>query len=69
MARRLPDDPDKRRLQIFKRCYQSMSHWAALMEDRGMPDVITTPEGEDIYLRDLLHRHPRCPAASARPSS
>src|SRR4051812_17260257 len=62
MARRLPDDPDKRRLQVFKRCYQSMEHWHALMEDRGMTDVITTPEGEDIYLNDLmvgLHKLPR----------
>lgn len=54
MARRLPDDPAKRRLQVFKRCYQHLSHWAALIEDRGMGDVITTPEGEDIYLHDLL---------------
>ncbi len=54
MARRLPDDPRKRRLQVFKRCYQNMEHWRALMEDRGMGDVITTPEGEDIYLPDLL---------------
>lgn len=54
MARRLPDDPDKRRLQIFKRLYQNLEHWEALKQDRGMPDVITTPEGEDIYLGDLL---------------
>jgi hypothetical protein len=26
MARRLPDDPTKRRLQIFKRCYQNLQH-------------------------------------------
>jgi hypothetical protein len=61
MARRLPDDPDKRRVQIFKRCYQSIEHWRALMEDRGMPDVITTPEGEDIYLNDLLIGLPTLP--------
>jgi len=55
MARRLPDEPYKRRLQVFKRAYQHMSHWHALMEDRGMPDVITDEmTGEDIYLGDLM---------------
>ena len=55
MARRLPDEPHKRRLQVFKRAYQHMSHWQALMEDRGMPDIITDEvTGEDIYLGDLM---------------
>lgn len=54
MARRLPDDPLKRRRQVFKRIYQNLEHWQALMEDRGMAPVITTPEGEDIYIGDLL---------------
>lgn len=55
MARRLPDEPYKRRLQVFKRAYQHMSHWQALMEDRGMPDIITDEvTGEDIYLGDLM---------------
>lgn len=54
MVRRLPDDPDKRRLQYFKRLYQHKEHWHALMEDRGMDDVIKTPEGEDIFLGDLM---------------
>lgn len=55
MARRLPDEPYKRRLQVFKRAYQHMAHWHALMEDRGMPDVITDEvTGEDIYLGDLM---------------
>lgn len=55
MSRRLPDDPIKRRLQVFKRLYQHLSHWQALIEDRGMSDVITVPDtGEDIYLRDLM---------------
>lgn len=54
MSRRLPDDPVKRRLQIFKRLYTHMEHWHALMEDRGMPDIITTPDGEDIFLGDLM---------------
>ncbi len=55
MARRLPDEPYKRRLQVFKRAYQHMSHWQALMEDRGMTDIITDElTGEDIYLGDLM---------------
>lgn len=55
MARKLPDDPTKRRLQIFKRLFQHQEHWQALIEDRGMGDVITIPEtGEDIYLGDLM---------------
>jgi hypothetical protein len=55
MARRLPEDPGKRRLQVFKRVFQHLEHWQALMEDRGMGSVITDPEtGEDIYIADLL---------------
>lgn len=54
MVRKLPSDPVKKRNQHFKRIYQHLEHWQALMEDRGMPDVITAPDGEDIYIRDLL---------------
>jgi hypothetical protein len=55
VSRKLPDDPVKRRLQVFKRLYQSRQHWHALMEDRGMSDVITDEEtGEDIFLGDLM---------------
>jgi hypothetical protein len=61
MARRLPDDPEKRRLQVFKRCYQNLQHWEALREDRGMSDVMTSPDGEDIFLGDLLVGLPYLP--------
>lgn len=55
MARRLPEDPDKRRQQVFKRIYQHLDHIWALAEDRGMDRVLTDPEtGEDIYVGDLL---------------
>lgn len=54
MVRKLPEDLAKRRLQYFKRIYQHREHWQALMEDRGMPDIMTTPEGEDIFLGDLM---------------
>jgi hypothetical protein len=52
--RKLPIEPEKRRKQVFKRCFQHIDHWKALIEDHGMSDVITSDEGEDIYLRDLL---------------
>lgn len=56
MARRLPDDPVKRRLQWFKRTYQHLQHFQCLLETGSMPmpGIITTPEGEEIYLSDLM---------------
>ena len=55
MARKLPVDPYKRRIQVMKRAYQHLEHWQALREDRGMGDVITDDlTGEDIYLHDLM---------------
>jgi hypothetical protein len=55
MPRKLPEDPSKRRYQIFKRIYQNLSHWQALMEDRGMEPIITDGvTGEDIYIGDLM---------------
>ena len=56
MARRLPDDPIKRRLQWFKRTYQHLEHFQSLLESGAMPmpGIITTPEGEEIYLSDLM---------------
>lgn len=54
MTRKLPDDPTKRRRQVFKRCFQHLEHWQALREDRGMEDIITTPDGEDVYMGDLM---------------
>lgn len=55
MARRLPDDPIKRRLQQFKRIFQHMEHWRVLIETGDMDHIITVPEtGEEIYLLDLM---------------
>lgn len=56
MARRLPEDPIKRRLQWFKRTYQHLEHLKSLLETGSMPmpGIITTPEGEEIYLPDLM---------------
>jgi hypothetical protein len=55
VVRRLPEDPDKRRLQVFKRVYQHLEHFRALAEDRGMDMVVPDPAtGEDIAVNDLL---------------
>lgn len=56
MARRLPEDPVKRRLQWFKRTYQHLEHLKSLLETGSMPmpGIITTPDGEEIYISDLM---------------
>ena len=54
MARKLPDDAVKRRKQYFKRLYQHLNHWQELRRCRGMSDIVTTPEAEEIYMGDLL---------------
>lgn len=54
--RKLPSDPQKRRRQYFKRIFQHLGHFRALRE-AGQMDVsgiITTPEGEDICLDDMM---------------
>ena len=63
MVRRLPDDPWKRRLQVFKRIYQHLDHFTALMEAGRMEfdGVITMDTGEDIYVRDLMVGLPYLP--------
>lgn len=58
--RRLPEDPTKRRAQYFKRVYQHLEHFNALLESGEMPmpgivaihDEILVPE--EIYLGDML---------------
>lgn len=57
VARKLPDDPSKRRTQQLKRIYQHLEHFRALIEDghMEMPGIVTIPEtGEEIYLNDLM---------------
>jgi hypothetical protein len=41
--------------------FQHLDHWHALMEDRGMSDVMVTPEGEDVFLGDLMVGLPYLP--------
>ena len=55
MPRKLPDDPVKRRLQIFKRLYQHLEHWRSLIEAGEMNHIIVIPDtGEEVYLLDML---------------
>ena len=57
MARRLPDDPEKRRTQIMKRLYQHLPHFHAQLEagNFSLPLIVTIPEtGEDVYIDDLM---------------
>lgn len=59
--RKLPEDPAKRRLQYFKRIYQHLDHFNALIEtgDMPMPGIVEIhgddilPD-EEIYLPDLM---------------
>ena len=53
MGRRLPDDPVKRRTQVFKRVYQNYYHWQSDREAGYVSDILTV-EGEDIYIGDLM---------------
>jgi hypothetical protein len=57
VARKLPDDPTKRRLQQLKRIYQHREHFRALLESGEMelPGIVTIPDtGEEVYLGDLM---------------
>lgn len=58
--RRLPTDPVKRRLQIFKRVYQHLEHFNSLIEagEMDMPGIIPIHDEilpyEEIYLPDMM---------------
>lgn len=57
MPRRLPDDPDKRRQQVFKRLYTHLGHFRALLEsgEMDMPGIVVIPDTqEEVYLNDLM---------------
>jgi hypothetical protein len=57
MPRRLPEDPAKRRLQVFKRIYTHLGHFRALLEagEMDMPGIVTIPgTDEEVYLSDLM---------------
>lgn len=58
--RKLPEAPEKRRRQYFKRVYQHLEHFQSLLESGEMPmpgivvihdEILPT---EEIYLADLL---------------
>ena len=52
MPRKLSTDPEKRRLQIFRRIYANWFEWKALIEQEQLHFVDV--EGETIYFHDLL---------------
>ena len=52
MPRKLSTDPDKRRLQIFRRIYSHWWEWKALVEEQHL--MFLEVEGETIYFYDLL---------------
>lgn len=56
MAKKIPDDPVKRRLRYFKGIYQHLEHFRSLMEMGAipLPGIVTTPDGEEVYLADML---------------
>lgn len=52
MPRKLSNDPEKRRLQIFRRIYSNWWEWQSLVEQEQLHFI--TVEGEVIYFHDLL---------------
>lgn len=52
MPRKLSTDPEKRRLQIFRRIYTHWWEWQSLVEEQQLHFI--TVEGEVIYFHDLL---------------
>ena len=52
MPRKLSDDPEKRRLQIFRRIYSHWYDWKSLIEQEQLHFLEI--EGETIYFHDLL---------------
>lgn len=53
MGRPLSTDPDRRRLQIFRRIYSNYFHWKSEIE-RGNTLHFLNVEGEEIFFHDLL---------------
>lgn len=57
MPRQLPEDPVKRRRQLFKRIYQHLDHFQAQVEAGNfpLPLIITLPgTAEEVYVADLM---------------
>lgn len=52
MPRKLSTDPEKRRLQIFRRIYTHWHEWKSLVEQEQLHFIDV--EGETIYFHDLL---------------
>lgn len=52
MPRKLSTEPEKRRLQIFRRIYAHYYEWQSLVEEQQLHFIDV--EGETIYFYDLL---------------
>jgi len=52
MSRKLSDDPEKRRLQIFRSIYINFYKWEALVESQNVQFL--NIDGEEVYFYDLL---------------
>lgn len=69
MGRRLPraheDDSEalrKRRLQVFKSFFQAYYEWQSLrLSGHTIDDILISPDGEEIYMPDLLTGYPYLP--------
>lgn len=54
MVRKLSNDPEKRRHQLFRRLYNYFFEWGALIEAEGTSHFLILPGGEEVYRGDLL---------------
>lgn len=52
MTRRLSEDPERRRLQLFRAIFINYYKWQALVESEGVQFLAI--DGEEIYFYDLL---------------
>lgn len=54
MVKKLSDDPEKRRYQVFKILYSYFHEWGSLIESGDIGYFLTTQDGEEVYRNDLL---------------
>lgn len=52
VSRKLSDDPERRRLQLFRSIYINYFKWEALVESEGLHFL--NIDGEEVYFYDLL---------------
>jgi len=54
VVKKLSEDPDKRRYQIFKILYSYFYEWGSLIESGDIGYFLITQDGEEVYRSDLL---------------